>query len=321
VKPNSVEQKNFFDGNAQERPHRLSRGDKLGMLDRIVLPKVKGASPGSLLHMLRVIDSFCGNYRHCVVKRGTLAERARLSLRQAQRLLNGLMRIGVVNVEHLSNREGYRTASRYLPDWEAIAKLDPSPKCHGGTQVEGNQSATVALRSPHPECHPVLPECHPVLPECHRGTALVPSSDPSIDPPPPKSPNRIAGFSRGGSEAEVERFFLKAGDVRDVRSRLKAYRRIVDQPAIDLQRDVDSLAAFLCLLDATDRDARARAGTGGQFHDWVAVANARLQKPRVQWRGWFTPTESQRAQQQAEAFVRANPQVWAEFVQASEVKK
>ncbi len=120
-----MEQKKFFDGNAREKPHKLSRGEKLGTLDRIVLPKMKGTRPSSLLHMLRVIDGFCGNYRSCVVRRKKLVARTGLSLPQVQRLITAISALGLVRVEHLSDSDGHRLANRYTPDWDAIKALVP----------------------------------------------------------------------------------------------------------------------------------------------------------------------------------------------------
>ncbi len=326
-----MNQKRFFEGGG-EKPHRLSRGDKLGLLDRVVLPTVKGTSPGSLLHMLRVIDGFCGNYRHCVVKRETLAVRARVSVRQAQRLINGLAALGVVAVEHLSNRDGHRIASRYLPNWPAIEQLAGAPENGRG------QSATVALRPPEPECHGVTPECHGVTPECHGvtpechgGTALDPYLDPSIDPPPPKSPTPRFTVERRATprkEAGEEAIFgLKAEDVRDLPSQVRAFRRLVEASeressklgaaTIDLTRDRESLGAFLGLVQATDREAKALAGTPGKFWDWLAVLNRRLREPRVLWRGWVTPVESENGHRQADLIIRSAGDNWRQFVEGA----
>ncbi len=280
-----MNQKKLFHGEG-EKPHRRSRGEKLRILDRIVLPKVPGTSPSSLLHMLRVIDGFCGNYRQCVVRRKTLAERMRLQLRQTQRLLNALEALGLIRIEHLASRDGRRAASRYLPEWDAIEALLPAepsaptsgldmsgidswPGCHGGT-----------LAGPISD----EPECHPVTPECHRGTALkIRLKDPSIDPPPPPAPsNRIAAALQKTEEGGGD--FWKAEDLESLAAFLA---RLGD----------DSKAAGpLALYLSTQREAASRAGTADPVRSIIGLFNWRFARPTVEWKAWIT----QRGREDAE---------------------
>ncbi len=73
------------------------------------------------------------------------------------------------------------------------------------------------------------------------------------------------------------------------------------------------MAEFLWLVDATDREARAKAGTAGRLFDWVGVLNARLKKPRIQWRGWPTAVERDNGHRVAELVIRNAGDRWQQF--------
>jgi hypothetical protein len=291
----SLNQRGFFEG-GPEKPHRLSRGEKLAILDRIVLPKLKGTTPGSLLVGLRAIDSFCGNWRHCVVGRDKLAGWGRLKVRQMQSILNVLEELGLVRIENRSDRDGHRTASRYIPDWDRARSMCPP-------ESEKKEEARVQpLHSgaAEPECNGCKPECNGCKPECNGCTALDPSSDPSKDPPPPLSP-KASEISEGGGGGGVRgllmEYFAQPAVVADTLERFRVADRLFERLAEAGQYGIAAgdRREFFAFLVSVDRERKRRRLTPKPVHAPDGLALWRLEQGRRFWTEPITREDREKA--------------------------